>query len=243
MTNTFTSLYLSTFAGIQENEGLDNLALFVPGIASARDNGFSNSNGGLGFSVNGLRGRNNDQQIDGQNNNDNSVAGPAIFFSDPEWAGQYNIVTNNFGPEYGRNAGSVVNIVTKQGGNAWHGSVYGNYNPSTFNAMTNFQKNFAHDARGNPLTDPPTSNDTFAGIQVGGPVVKNKLFVSGGFNSQIINISNPFTTGGVTPTPNGLATLSACFPNPATPSGAALSALKQFGPFGVTGGNPTPSNQ
>jgi hypothetical protein len=171
------------------------------------------------------------------------VAGPAIFFSDPEWAGQYNIVTNNFGPEYGRNAGSVVNIVTKQGGNAWHGSAYGNYNNSTFNAMTNFQKNFAHDARGNPLTDPPTSNDTFAGIQIGGPVVKNKVFVSGGFNSQIINIANPFTTGGVTPTPNGLGTLSACFPNPATPSGAAFAALRQFGPFGVTGGTPTPSNQ
>src|SRR6185369_10771704 len=79
ITNTFAGNQLSTFAGVQENQGLDNLALFVPGVSSSRDNNFSNFNGGSGFTSNGLRGRNNDQQIDGQNNNDNSVAGPALF--------------------------------------------------------------------------------------------------------------------------------------------------------------------
>jgi len=73
VTNTFSGVQLSTFAGIQENQGLDNLALFVPGVSSSRDNNFSNFNGGTGFSSNGLRGRNNDQQIDGQNNNDNAA--------------------------------------------------------------------------------------------------------------------------------------------------------------------------
>jgi hypothetical protein len=240
VTNTFSGQTLTTFAGVQENEGLDNLALFVPGISSSRDNNFSNTNGGLGFSVNGLRGRNNDQQIDGQNNNDNSVAGPGVFLSDPEWVGQYVIVTNNFGPEYGRNAGSVVNILTKQGSNAWHGSVYGNYNNSVLNSMTNFQRNFDKNARGNPLTGPPTLNDTFSGIQVGGPVVKNKLFVSGGFNNEIINVANPFTSGGITPTTAGLATLAGCFPTGV--SAQAVAAVSRFGPFGVTGGNPTASN-
>ena len=66
-------------AGVTENQGLDNLALFVLGVVAARDNGFSNTNGGTGFSVNGLRGRNNDQQIDGQNNNDISIANLALF--------------------------------------------------------------------------------------------------------------------------------------------------------------------
>ena len=126
VTNTFSGTVLTNFAGIQENQGLDNLALFVPGVASTRDQNFSNTNGGGGFSVNGLRGRNNDQEIDGQNNNDNSVAGPALFVADPEFVSQYVIVTNNFGPEYGRNAGSVVNLITKSGTNAWHGSIYEN---------------------------------------------------------------------------------------------------------------------
>jgi len=179
VTNTFAGNTLTTFAGVQENEGLDNVALFVPGIVPSRDNNFSNINGGTGFAVNGLRGRNNDQQIDGQNNNDNSVAGPSLFVSDTEWVSQYVVITNQFGPEYGRNAGSVVNVITKSGGNEWHGSIYGNENNSVLNSMTNFQKNFDVDAAGNRLTQPPRMNDEFTGFTIGGPVVKNKMFVSG----------------------------------------------------------------
>jgi hypothetical protein len=237
VTNTFSGEALTTFPGIQANEGLDNLALFVPGVSSVRDQAFSNTNGGVGFSVNGLRGRNNDQQIDGQNNNDNSVAGPNLFLSDPNWVSQYVLVTNQFGPEYGRNAGSVVNIITKGGTNNWHGSLYGYENNSVLNAMTNFQKNFDVDANGNPLTKPPRMNDVFSGIQLGGPLVTNKWFVSGGFNNETVTTNNPFTSAGITPTPAGLATLAGCFPG-----NAALAALTQFGPYGVTGGNPLPSN-
>jgi hypothetical protein len=73
---------LTTFPGIPENQGLDNLALSVPGVVNGRDVAFSNTNGPQ-FAVNGLRGRSNDQQIDGQNNNDNSVTGPSLQVSDP----------------------------------------------------------------------------------------------------------------------------------------------------------------
>ncbi|HEY6273148.1 MAG TPA: TonB-dependent receptor [Terriglobales bacterium] len=240
VTNTFTSEALTTFAGIQANEGLDNLALYVPGISSSRDNNFSNANGGEGFSSNGIRGRNNDQQIDGQNNNDNSVTGPSLFVSDPEWASQYVLVTNNFGPEYGRNAGSVVNIITKGGGKAWHSSVYGYYNNSWFNAMTNFQKNFSTDAAGNPLTKPPRLSDEFTGVQLGGPLIKNKLFVAGGFNQQYTSTNTPFQSTGITPTPAGLATLAGCFPS--GPGAQAVAAVTNFGPYSVAGGNPFPVN-
>src|SRR5215470_2970719 len=141
VTNTFTGQTLQTFAGLQEAEGLDNLALFVPGVVSVRDQGFSNTNGGLGFSSNGLRGRNNDQEIDGQNNNDNSVGGAGLFVSDAEFVGQYVLVTNQFGPEYGRNSGSVVNIITKSGTNAVHGSIYEIENNSILNSLNNTNKN------------------------------------------------------------------------------------------------------
>src|SRR6185312_6075667 len=221
VTNTFAGTTLTTAAGVQENQGLDNLALFVPGVSSARDNGFSNFNGGKGFSVNGLRGRNNDQQIDGQNNNDNSVAGPGLFVSDAEFVQQYVLVTNQFGPEYGRNAGSVVNIITKSGGNAWHGSIYGNENNSILNSLNNFQKNrggdptgnpFVTDANNNPLTKQPRLNDEFAGFTIGGPMVKNKLFIFGGFDEEIISTNSIFHTDNLTPTPTGLTQLAACFP-------------------------------
>lgn len=238
VTNTFSGTTLTTFAGVQENEGLDNLALFVPGVVSVRDNAFSNTNGGSGFSVNGLRGRNNDQQIDGQNNNDNSVAGPGLFVSDTEFVQQYVLVTNQFGPEYGRNAGSVVNIITKSGGNAWHGSIYGNENNSLLNSLNNFQKQqFTTDAQNNPLTKQPRLNDEFAGFTIGGPWVKNKLFFFGGFDEELVSTKSIMHTDNETPTPAGLAQLAACFPG-----STSLGIFSKTGPFAISGGNPFPTN-
>jgi hypothetical protein len=241
VTNTFSGVQLQTFAGIQENEGLDNLAVFVPGVTSSRDNNFSNTNGGGGFSSNGLRGRNNDQQIDGQNNNDNSVAGPGLFVTDSEFVSQYVLVTNQFGPEYGRNSGSVVNIVTKSGGNAWHGSVYGSENSNILNSLNNFDKNpdicgFAADGVSpgpDCLKKPNHLNDEFGGFTIGGPIMKNKVFFFGGFDEELVNQSNTFSSTRLTPTPAGLAAIAACGGN-----AAALSAVSAFGPFGITAGSP-----
>src|SRR4029077_4713237 len=237
VTNTFSGVQLSTFAGVQENQGLDNLALFVPGVSSVRDNSFSNTNGGVGFSVNGLRGRNNDQQIDGQNNNDNSVGGPGLFVSDAEFVSQYVLITNQFGPEYGRNAGSVVNVVTKSGGNAWHGSIYGSENNSILNSLNNFQKNPDICGSGpdsNCLKKPPRLNDEFGGFTIGGPWIKNKVFFFGGFDEELVSQQAQFNTSALTPTPAGLATLAGCFPG-----STSLAALNKFGPFAISGGNPT----
>lgn len=238
VTNTFSGTTLTTFAGVQENQGLDNLALFVPGVVSVRDNGFSNTNGGQGFSSNGLRGRNNDQQIDGQNNNDNSVGGPGLFVSDVEFVQQYVLVTNNFGPEYGRNAGSVVNIITKSGGNAWHGSVYENENSSILNSLNNGQRNgFSQDANGNNLTQQPRLNDEFGGFTIGGPIVKNKAFFFGGFDQELISTKSIFQSTGLAPTPAGLAQLAAC-----APGSTGLAAYNKVGPYSISGGNPRPLN-
>lgn len=227
VTNTFSGVQLQTFTGIQENEGLDNLALFVPGVTNTRDNTFSNSNG-VGFSVDGLRGRNNDQELDGQNNNDNSVGGPGLFLSDTEFVQQYVLVTNQFGPEYGRNAGSVVNIITKSGTNNWHGSLFGNENNSDFNTLTNGDR-FAG------LTSVPRLNDEFGGGTIGGPIAKNKAFIFGGFDEQLISTNTPYAATSLTPTPAGVAQLNSCFP-----TSASIAAFDKFGPYAISAGNPTP---
>jgi hypothetical protein len=53
-------------------------------VVITHDNSFSNNNGAYGgFSSQGQRGRSNNFEIDGQSNNDNSVAGPQVFFSNP----------------------------------------------------------------------------------------------------------------------------------------------------------------
>ncbi|HEY6351475.1 MAG TPA: carboxypeptidase-like regulatory domain-containing protein [Candidatus Angelobacter sp.] len=236
VTNTFSGTTLQTFAGVQENQGLDNLALFVPGVNAARDAGFSNNNGGGGFSANGMRGRNNDQQIDGQNNNDNSVGGPSLFVGNPEFVNQYVLVTNQFGPEYGRNAGSVVNIITKSGTNSVHGSIFASENNSILNSLTNAEKN-PQICLTNCLTQPPRINDEFGGFTVGGPLVKNKAFFFGGFDQEIFSGSTVLQNGALTPTPAGLAALAACFPTGI--ESQAVAAVSKFGPFGISGGNPT----
>ncbi|MGA9978024.1 MAG: hypothetical protein WBQ08_05270, partial [Candidatus Sulfotelmatobacter sp.] len=208
------------------NEGADFIALTLPGVAAARDNNFSNTNG-VGFTVNGIRGRNNDQQIDGQNNNDNSVAGPALFLSDIDFVNEYQATTSNFGPEYGRNSGSVINQVTKNGTNRWHGTVFGNETNSVLTSLTNIEKSFEG------ITKPPRFNQEFTGGSIGGPLLKNKVFIFGGFDDQIDSSSSFFSTGVLTPTPNGIGTLAGCFPG-----SASVAALSNFGPYAV-GGSPT----
>ena len=103
--------------------GFDELTLLIPGVVATHANNFSNTNG-TGFSSNGQRGRSNNFEIDGQSNNDNSVAGPQFFFSNEEAIEQVQVITNNFSAAYGRNMGSVVNYVTKSGTNSVHGSAF-----------------------------------------------------------------------------------------------------------------------
>src|SRR5258708_1161155 len=232
VTNTITGTALHTFAGIQENEGLDNLALFVPGVVASRDLSFSNTNGGTGFIVNGIRGRNNDQQIDGVNNNDNSVGGPSLFLADPEFVQQYVLITNQFGPEYGRNDGSVVNVITKSGTNNWHGSIYGSENNTVMNSLTNIQRQFLR------LNEIPRANDEFAGVTIGGPWVQNKVFFFGGFDENIVSQRTAYTNGLFTPTPAGLTQLAACFP-----TSNSIAALTKLGPYAFSTRNPQPSGQ
>ena len=230
ITNTFESAYLNNIPGIQENQGLDALAVLLPGVSATRDLGMANSNG-IGFSVDGLRGRSNDQQIDGQNNNDNSVAGPGIFVGDTEFVTQYQVTTNNFGAEYGRNAGSVVNVITKSGTNKFHGSVYGTESNSVLTTLTNQQ---ANKVWGNALTKPPRFNDEFTGATIGGPWIKDRVFFFGGFDDEMISSKTVYSNGAYTPDPVGIAQLASCYPG-----SSSVAALQAYGPYAV-GGNPTP---
>ena len=233
ITSLSSDTLLTHFSSIQENQGLDRMALFVPGVVNSRSNNFSNVNG-VPFSVNGLRGRNNDQQIDGQSNNDSLVTGPSAALTDPNFVEQYVITTSNFGPEYGRNSGAVVNLITKSGTNAWHGSLYGNETHSAFNALSASQKFNQTQGIFNP-----NSNNEFSGATIGGPVMKNKLFIFGGFDDQIINTDSLYRTFSLTPTPTGLTQLAApgCS---STLNANALSFLNKFSPYAITAGHPTP---
>jgi hypothetical protein len=227
VTNTFTSEDISLFTNVNENQGLDNLALLVPGVNASRDLDYNDTNGAA-VASNGSRGRNNDEQIDGQNNNDNSVTGPALAISDAEFASEYQIITNNFGPEYGRNGGSVINVVTKSGTNKIHGSIYGYWTNNDLQALTTYDKTFEG------LTSLPRSNTEFGGATIGFPIIKDKLFFFNGFDEQLYHADSDYVSGGVSPTATGLAEAGACdFVN-----SNALNALTTYGPWAFSTGNP-----
>ncbi|MGE5322334.1 MAG: hypothetical protein ACM3SW_05710, partial [Actinomycetota bacterium] len=96
---------------------------------------------------------------------------------------------------------------------------------------------FETDPAGNPLTKQPRLNDEFGGFTVGGPIVKNKAFLFGGFDQEILSTKQTYTSGGLAPTPTGLATLNGCFPG-----SAGLAAYQAVGPFTAPGGNPIATN-
>ena len=233
ISTAITGEALQNFSGISEFEGMDYIALTLPGVAAARDNNFSNTNG-VGFVVNGLRGRNNDQQIDGQNNNDSLIAGPSLQLSDTDFVSEYQATTGNFGPEYGRNSGSVINLVTKSGSNRWHGTVNGEETNSVLTSLTNVEKDFDTPA----VLKPPRFNQEFSGGTIGGPLKKDRVFVFGGFDNLIDSSSSVFPSGTLTPTPTGIGQLSSCFPG-----SKSMAALSAYGPFAVGGGSPTISGQ
>jgi hypothetical protein len=228
-----TGTEFQNFTGTAENEGMDFIALTLPGVGMSRDDNFANTNG-TGFTVDGIRGRNNDQQIDGQNNNDNSVTGPAIFVSDPDFVTEYQATTSNFGPEYGRNSGSVINIVTKSGTNRWHGTIFGTETNSVLTSLTNIEKDPSTVPGFLGITRPPRFNQEFTGGTIGGPLLKDKVFVFGGFDDQIESSKEIASSGLLSPTPTGVGQLATCFPG-----STSVAALNSYGPFAVGYGSPS----
>lgn len=220
--------------------GFDELTLLIPGVVATHANNFSNTNG-TGFSSNGQRGRSNNFEIDGQSNNDNSVAGPQFFFSNEEAIDQVQVITNNFSAAYGRNMGSVVNYVTKSGTNSIHGSAFYRYSgdfTSSLQTGTSKGANFGFCAPGEDITDGctvpvvPRYVSNIYGGNMTAPLWKDKIFASGGVYG-----SRFFENGGTTSsgtkmvlTPAGLATLTSTFPNN---NGVAI--LNQLNPFKLQG--------
>ena len=121
-------------------------------------------------SVNGGRGRANNFSVNGGDANDQFVNLPTVQPS-PDSIQEFRVLTNTFDAEYGRNSGSVVNVITKSGTNDLHGNVYEffrntklNANPYCFTAVD-----------GIPCDKPQFNQNQFGGT-FGGPIVKDRTF-------------------------------------------------------------------
>ena len=153
-----------------------------PGVAGSPDQ-ISDSPGSFGeFSMNGARGRSNNYLLDGTDMNDGYRNDPAIneagVFGTPSTILPIDAVAevrviSNFEPEYGRNAGAVVNIVTKSGTNAWHGTAVEYFRNDALDARNYFNPTTNANGTSNPKA--PFHNNQY-GASLGGPIVKDKTF-------------------------------------------------------------------
>ena len=154
----------------------DKAILLVPG-ASADPAGITDSPGSFGtFSMNGNRGRSNNYLLDGTDMNDGYRNDPAInqagVFGTPATLLPLDAlaeipVISGADAQFGRNAGAIVNIVTKSGTNDLHGSAFEYFRNSALDA-----RNFFNTV---PAAQNPFHNNDFGG-SLGGPIVKNKTF-------------------------------------------------------------------
>jgi hypothetical protein len=143
-----------------------------PGVQSqlGADLFYGSDNPGV-VSVNGGRGRSNNYMVNGGDGNDIFVNAPAIQPS-PDAIEEFRVLTNTFDAEYGRNSGSIVNVVTKSGTNDIHGDFY------------DFLRNKALNTRGYfDATIPDYIQNQF-GATMGGPIRKDRTFVFGSYEGN-----------------------------------------------------------
>jgi hypothetical protein len=151
-----TYQFLSLQPGVQSQVGAD---LYYGGGSTGS------------VSVNGGRGRANNFSVNGGDANDMFANLPTVQPS-PDSVEEFRILTNGFDAEYGRNSGSVVNVVTKSGTNQFHGDLY------------EFNRNRPLNAKGylDPTKAPFILNQF--GATAGGPIKKDRTFFFASYDGR-----------------------------------------------------------
>lgn len=153
----------------------DDLLRMVPGVQISRytqQSGATSAGRTGDFNVNGIHSLQNDFILDGIDNNTFSenvqelsteAAHPSV-----DTIAQFNVITNPYSAEYGRSPGAVVSVNTKSGTNKFHGLGYEYVRNQMFDA-NDFFSDQKH------LVKPKNNQNQFGG-NLGGPIVKNRLF-------------------------------------------------------------------
>lgn len=175
------------------NRNFQGLLNLVPGTtrASFQHSQFFNAASSLQTEVNGQLRMGNNYQIEGID--DNERTGLLQILVPPIEAIQtVDVSTSNFDAELGRASGAVTNVILKSGTNGIHGAAYEFLQNSYFNARNFFVPSVGHLAY------------SYFGGNVGGPIIKNKLFYFGDIldvrdheaNTNLVTIPTPAEIAG-----------------------------------------------
>lgn len=126
-------------------------------------------------SVGGASGPENNYILDGVNTTDPAFGGSGANLPF-EFVQEVEIKTGSYGAEYGRATGGIFNVITKSGGNEFRGDAFGFF---TTKGLVRETKNF-------PFTGaaPNGFSEIDAGVDLGGPIIKDRLWFFGAFNPQ-----------------------------------------------------------
>jgi len=159
------------------------LVLLSPGVTQSDNMG--------GISTNGGRERNNNFMLDGTDNNDTEAPGllGGLTTQNPDSTQEFRIITNNFAPEYGRNNGAVIDVITRSGTNNLHGDVFYFGRWDAIGARDFFNHQIEPDGQIEPKNSYVRN---LYGGSLGGPIVKDKtfFFVNYQGNRFVTNLTN-----------------------------------------------------
>ena len=149
------------------------------------------------LSVGGQKGTLNSLQVDGADNN-NTFFGqafgrtgvrPPYQFSE-ESVKEFQVNQNGFSAEFGRSGGAVINVVTKSGGNDFHGGLFEYFRDESLNANTpDVKASRTPTGQPRPNVRPKSQINQFGG-RLGGPIVRNRAFFFFTFDGQRTNFVN-----------------------------------------------------
>jgi len=164
------------------------------GGSGTSSNSQNSTTRGVGFNINGQRSSGTEILLDGVENI--SVFGDGVGIDIPlDSMQEYRVATSNFEAQFGRASGGVVNVTTKAGTNSFHGDVweFNRLSAYTANTETNDQE---HLPKG-------TYTRNQFGFAVGGPVLRNKLFLFG--STEWLRVRSSAVLSAGVPTPQFLA--------------------------------------
>jgi hypothetical protein len=140
------------------------------------------SNDAGAVSVNGGRGRSNNFSVNGGDANDLFANLPTVQPS-PDSIEEFRVLTNTYDAEYGRNSGSVVNVITKSGTNSFHGNMYEFFRNTVLNAN-------AYCLSPDGCSKPKFNQNQFGGT-FGGPIKKDRTFFFASYEGRRIRRGIP----------------------------------------------------
>jgi hypothetical protein len=143
------------------------LSLLLPGAVPAAQGSAGSVRGAFAMNINGGREDSNNFLLDGVYNNDPKLNGVATQ-TPVDAIREFEVLTNSYDASFGRNGAGQVNVITRSGGNQWHGTLYDFFR----NAVLDGTNYFAPSGQGTPK-----DNRNQFGAVLGGPIKKDRSFV------------------------------------------------------------------